>query len=146
MIFTAYIGLFFTAFVAATILPLQSETVLTGLLLKTELQPWLLITVASIGNIAGSCVNWGLGRSIEKLKDKKWFPGSPEKLHQAQVYYNKYGFWSLLLAWVPLIGDPITIVAGMMRTNFLLFLLLVSLSKTGRYMVLFWIVMTFKTL
>ncbi len=143
---TAYSGLFFTAFIAATILPLQSEALLSALLLTTDLWPWLLITIASIGNIAGSCVNWGLGRSIERLKDKKWFPVSPKTLIQAETYYKRYGVWSLLLAWVPLIGDPITVAAGVMRTKFLLFLLLVSLSKTGRYLVLLYLIMKFKTL
>ena len=104
--------LFLSAFGAATLLPLQSEAVLVGLLIQAEHSALILIAVASLGNILGSCVNWYLGLKIEQFKDKKWFPISEFKLNQAQNIYHKYGFWSLLLSWVPIIGDPITLISG----------------------------------
>ena len=126
--------LFLSAFGAATLLPLQSEAVLVGLLIQAEHSALILIAVASLGNILGSCVNWYLGLKIEQFKDKKWFPVSEVKLNQAQNIYHKYGFWSLLLSWVPNIGDPITLIAGLMKENFIRFLWVVSIAKIGRYM------------
>lgn len=129
-------GLFGIAFAAATILPMQSEAVLTGLLLKTDYAPWLLVGVASVGNVLGACVNWCLGRSIERFKDRKWFPVNAASLERAQVRYQRYGKWSLLLSWVPIIGDPITVMAGILKEKFLVFLLLVGIAKTGRYLLI----------
>ena len=125
--------LFLSAIGAATLLPLQSEAVLVGLLIQAEHSVLILIAVASLGNILGSCVNWYLGLKIEQFKDKKWFPVSEVKLNQAQNIYHKYGFWSLLLSWVPIIGDPITLIAGLMKENFIRFLWVVSIAKLGRY-------------
>ena len=129
----AYIFLFLSAFGAATLLPLQSESVLAGILILGEYSAILLISVATLGNVLGSCVNWWLGVQVEKYKDKKWFPVSEVKLNQAQNIYHKYGFWSLLLSWVPIIGDPITLIAGLMKENFIRFLWVVSIAKIGRY-------------
>ncbi len=130
------ISLFLTAFTAATVFPAQSETVLAALLLHTAISPWILVTVASAGNILGSCVNWAIGRCAEIFKDRTWFPVSAASMERAQARYKKYGRWSLLLSWVPFIGDPITIAAGVMRENFWVFLMLVSIAKIGRYIVL----------
>lgn len=131
--------LFLSAFGAATLLPLQSEAVLLGLLAEGSHSVVVLIAVASLGNILGSCVNWYLGFKIEHYKHKKWFPVSEQKMLQAQGIYQKYGFWSLLLSWVPIIGDPITLIAGLLKENFIRFLLMVILAKTGRYVVLYFI-------
>ena len=129
--------LFLSAFGAATLLPLQSEAVLLGLLYQAEHPVYVLIMVASVGNILGSCVNWWLGFYIERYKEHKWFPVSDVQLSKAQRFYQKYGFWSLLLSWVPIIGDPITLVAGLMKIRFVPFLILVSVAKTGRYLFLY---------
>jgi membrane protein YqaA with SNARE-associated domain len=129
-------GLFIAAFAAATIFPAQSETLLAALILKTDVQLAVLIAVASGGNILGSCANWLLGRYIERFKDRRWFPVSLQALEHAQRRYQKYGRWSLLLSWVPIIGDPVTVVAGMMKEKFLVFLIFVSIAKIGRYFVL----------
>ncbi len=131
----AYAGLFLTAFIAATLLPLQSEAALVGLLLA-DYSPWLLIGVASAGNILGSIINWLLGRWIERFRHKRWFPVSEAGLVRAQRWYQKYGKWSLLLSWVPVLGDPLTLVAGVLRERFAVFLLLVSVAKIGRYLAL----------
>ena len=128
----AYLSLFFTAFVAATILPSASEVLLTGLLTQGY-NLWLLFLAATVGNVLGSCVNWWLGREFLGFKDKKWFPISEDTLEKAQDRFNRYGTYSLLLAWVPIIGDPLTIVAGTMKVRFDLFLLLVTIGKAFRY-------------
>ncbi|RKG52441.1 DedA family protein [Acinetobacter cumulans] len=126
--------LFLCAFGAATLLPLQSEAVLLGLLIQHSYAVGWLIAVASVGNILGSCVNWYLGLRIEQYKNKKWFPVSAQKMQQAQGFYQKYGYWSLLLSWTPIIGDPITLIAGLLKENFWRFLVLVSVAKIGRYL------------
>lgn len=127
-----YAGLFLTAFAAATILPLQSEALLVGLLL-TDHPPGPLLAVASAGNVLGAAVNWGIGRGIERLRDRPWFPASDAAMERAQRWYGRYGKWSLLLSWVPLFGDPLTIAAGVMREPIAIFLLLVTIAKVGRY-------------
>lgn len=133
---TIYAGLFATAFAAATILPMQSEAALATLLLADAQTVWLLVVVASVGNIAGSTANYGLGRWIERFRHRGWFPVKPSMLVRAQAWYRRYGVWSLLASWVPIVGDPLTVAAGMMRERFGVFLLLVSIAKTGRYLVL----------
>ena len=131
-----YVGLFLTAFVAATILPMQSEAALVGLLLADIHPVWALVGVASIGNVAGSVVNWLLGRGIERFRDRRWFPVGPAALDRAQGWYHRHGKWSLLLSWMPIVGDPLTVVAGVAREPFAIFLALVTVAKVGRYLVL----------
>jgi membrane protein YqaA with SNARE-associated domain len=133
---SGYLGLFLAAFGAATLLPMQSEAVLVGLLLTDRYAAWALLTVATTGNVLGSAVNWLLGRSIERYRQKRWFPVSERKLEKAQQAYHRFGRWSLLLSWVPIIGDPLTVVAGIMREPFWSFLLIVTLAKTARYLLL----------
>ena len=132
----AYGGLFLAAFAAATILPAQSEAVLAGLLAAGNHASALLILVAGTGNVLGSVVNWLLGRGIERFRGARWFPVSERQLDRAGRWYRKYGWWSLLLSWVPVIGDPLTVAAGVMREPFARFLLVVSIAKFGRYIVL----------
>ncbi|WP_149086870.1 YqaA family protein [Pseudomonas prosekii] len=134
--FGAYIGLFLAAFGAATLLPLQSEALLVGLLLSDKYWLWSLLAVATLGNVLGSLVNWGLGRGIERFRERRWFPVSPKHLETARKHYQRYGHWSLLLSWLPIIGDPLTLVAGVMREPLGRFLLIVTLAKGARYAVL----------
>ena len=133
----AYAVLFLSAFAAATVLPLQSEAVLLALLAKGHHSASALLFFASLGNILGAWVNWYLGLKIEHYKDKKWFPLSAQQMNRAQLSYQKYVYWTLLLSWVPIIGDPITLIAGLLKENFARFLLLVSLAKVGRYLFLY---------
>lgn len=133
---SAYGALFLAAFAAATVLPAQSEALLVALLLGGEYSPWRLLAVASAGNVLGSLLNWWLGRCIERFRQRSWFPLNDRQLHKAQHAYQRYGRWSLLLSWVPLIGDPLTVVAGVMREPWWRFLLIVALAKVGRYLVL----------
>ena len=132
----AYGGLFLAAFAAATILPAQSEAVLAGLLAAGSHAPALLILIAGTGNVLGSVVNWLLGRGIERFRDRRWFPVGPAALDRAQGWYRRYGKWSLLLSWAPIVGDPLTVVAGLAREPLPVFLLLVTIAKFGRYAVL----------
>lgn len=131
-----YAGLFLTALVAATIIPAQSEAALAGLLVGGRYPVWALLAVASAGNVLGSAINWALGRGIEHYRDRRWFPASPQALDRAQFWYRRYGRWSLLLSWLPIVGDPLTIAAGILRESFPVFLALVTIAKVARYLVL----------
>jgi membrane protein YqaA with SNARE-associated domain len=133
---TSYIGLFLAAFGAATLLPMQSEAVLVGMLLSDRYVVSTLLAVATFGNVVGSVLNWALGRSVERFRHKRWFPVSENKLEKAQQSYLRFGRWSLLLSWVPIIGDPLTVVAGVMREPLWSFLLIVALAKGTRYLLL----------
>ena len=130
-----YGGLFLSALGAATLLPMQSEAVLAGLLLSGR-PVLLLIAVASLGNTLGGLINWALGRGIERFRHRRWFPVSEAALTRAQGWYARWGKWSLLLSWMPIIGDPLTLAAGVMRERFATVLVLVAIAKTGRYAVL----------
>ena len=129
----AYLSLFIVSFLAATILPFSSEAILATYLLSETYNKFLLIFIASFGNILGSIFNWFLGIYFLKFQDKKWFPFTNTQIDRSSRWFKKYGKWSLLFAWVPIIGDPITFIAGTMRIKFLIFLLLVSFGKIMRY-------------
>lgn len=131
-----YAGLFFAAFVAATILPMQSEALLVGALLSGHQPAWALIVCAGIGNVLGSIVNWFLGRGIERLRDRRWFPVKDADLDRAAGWYRRWGKWSLLASWLPIVGDPLTVLAGILREPLPTFVVLVTIAKFGRYLVL----------
>ena len=132
----AYVSLFFSALIAATVFPAQSEMVLVYLVQQAAHPVWALVVVASIGNVLGSVINYALGYSVHRFKDRRWFPASPQQMDRAQAFYAKWGRYSLLASWVPIIGDPITVVAGVLHDRFLVFLILVAIAKSGRYVVL----------
>ncbi len=129
-----YSSLFLSAFSAATLLPGSSEALLTGFIAKEKGTLGLLLAVATIGNVAGSVVNYALGRFLIAYRDRKWFPVSESGYQRAVHWYERYGLWTLLLAWLPIIGDPLTVIAGALRTRFWVFLVLVSIGKFGRYL------------
>ncbi|MDL2306596.1 DedA family protein [Desulfovibrio sp. OttesenSCG-928-C06] len=136
MMFTsALLGLFLSAFVAATLLPAQSELALAGLLIGGMEPVWLFVAVATLGNVLGSCVNWLLGRFFNHFQDRSWFPIKRNRLQKAELWYRKYGRWTLLLSWAPVIGDPLTLVAGLLREPFGFFVLIVFIAKLARYIV-----------
>lgn len=137
-----YFGLFLVALLAATILPAQSEALVAGLLL-TGHAPVLVLTVASLGNIAGSVLNWLLGRGIARFRTKSWFPVNAAALDRAETWYRRYGKWSLLMSWVPIVGDPLTVMAGVLREPLGVFVVLVSIGKVGRYLVIAGIALEF---
>lgn len=129
----AYGVMFASAFLAATILPAQSELVLIGFLTAGDQSVAGMLIVASIGNVLGSVVNYYLGIGIQTLSDRRWFSANESQLARARGFYRRWGRWSLLLAWTPIIGDPLTVVAGFMREPLWSFLILVTISKVTRY-------------
>lgn len=133
-----YASLFFTALIAATFFPLSSEALLVSLL-HQGYSPLLLGLVATLGNTLGSCINWYLGRQCLHFQHKKWFPVSPAQLQRAQQQFQRYGIYSLLFAWLPLVGDPLTLLAGVMRVQFPLFVALVAAGKALRYTLVIWL-------
>ena len=132
----SYLAVFLSAFVAATLLPAQSEAVLSFYILSAPQTVLALILVATVGNVLGSVVNWVLGIYATKFQNRKWFPATPSQIKRAEKFYHKYGRYSLLLSWVPFIGDPITVIAGVLREPILSFLILVTIAKSARYIVL----------
>ena len=133
IILFSYFQLSLISFLAATILPFSSEVVLTTMYLSNSFETYYLLIFASIGNIMGSITNWYLGKKITLFQNRKWFPVSREQLESSREYFQKYGLWSLLLAWVPIIGDPLTLLAGVLKVRFGIFFVLVSISKISRY-------------
>ena len=139
LILLSYFQLLIISFLAATILPFSSEVVLTTMYLSNSFETYFLLIFASIGNILGSIANWYFGKKITIFQNRKWFPVSPNQLDRSQKYFKKYGLWSLLLAWVPIIGDPLTLLAGVLKVRFSIFLILVSISKISRYVFILYI-------
>lgn len=129
----AFGGLFAASFLAATVLPSSSEIVLVGLLATGKFSAWHLLAVASIGNILGAILNYYIGRGVEHYRDRKWFPVTEAGMARAQRWYDKWGRWSLLFSWVPMGGDALTVIAGVMRERLPAFILLVGVAKTARY-------------
>ena len=130
---TACLGLFFAAFIAATVLPAQSELVLAGLIVVGKQPAWLLIAIATAGNSFGSSANWLIGWYLYRFRDHRWFPIKASSLNRAIKWYQKYGRWSLLCSWMPVIGDPLTLVAGALREPFWSFFIIVFAAKLARY-------------
>lgn len=129
-----------SAFTSATLLPGTSEAVLMALHVAQTAPGWLLLTVASVANIAGSCVNWVMGRYAAHYVGRRWFPVTPAQLDRASEWYRRYGWPSLLASWVPVVGDPLTVVAGLLRAPFLSFVIVVAFAKTARYAALLWLI------
>ena len=127
-----YAGLFIAAFLAATILPLSSEIVLSTLLLGGS-SPVALVLVATTGNVLGSLVNYALGYWASLGVIKKWLRMSEAEFVQAEQRFTKYGLISLCFAWVPVIGDPLTVIAGALRIPLAWFVILVTVGKFLRY-------------
>ncbi|MGN7613579.1 YqaA family protein [Magnetococcales bacterium HHB-1] len=130
-------GVFISAFLAATLLPLSSEAVLIAVALAGEQSYFLLWLSATVGNVLGSCVNWYLGKRLARWQKAR----QDRTLHdqRAAKLFTRYGQWTLLLAWVPGIGDPITFIAGFFSVSLINFLLLTTLGKGGRYASLLWL-------
>lgn len=132
---TGLFALFFAAFLAATIVPAQSELVFVALQAQAMHPLWQLLVVATLGNVLGSCLTYAMGYGIERFRNRRWFPATPAQLDRAQGWYARWGAASLLLSWAPG-GDIFPLMAGVMRLPLPIFLLLVTLAKGGRYVVL----------
>ena len=128
-----YLGLFGAAFLAATILPAQSEAVLVAALLAGE--PWgLVVLVASLGNILGAAVSYGMGYAAGGLRRSAPETAQPRLHRVTRAWIARYGIWSLLLSWVPLVGDALVLAAGALRWPLLPALALIALGKVARYL------------
>lgn len=132
---SALFGLFLAAFVAATLIPFQSEIIFAGMIVAEPERFGMILLVASVGNVLGSCLNYALGRGLMQLRVMERFRIPEDALRRAEAWFRRWGVWSLLLSWLPL-GDVLTVVAGTLRTPFWLFAVLVTIAKTGRYVVL----------
>jgi len=133
--------LFFSALLSSTLFPGGSEALLVYRLQAVESSPYLLVLMATLGNVLGSIITYGMGRVGHGLGHKldfKWLRTSEQKLHKAETMINKYGLFALLFAWLPIIGDPLCLVAGVLRYHFLWFVLLVAVGKLARYSLLAW--------
>ena len=135
-----YISLFTISFLAATILPTSSELALVGLINTRDYNAIALLSSASLGNILGSVFNWILGFYLLKYINKKWIPFNKAQINKASSRFKKFGAWSLLFAWAPIIGDPLTFIAGVLKLRFSIFLFLVSLGKIGRYFFVYYLI------
>jgi membrane protein YqaA with SNARE-associated domain len=131
-----YLILFLSAFGAATIVPFYSEIAYIGML-EQEFSPLWVWLVATAGNSLGAAVNWILGRFLTRFETRRWFPFKPDSLHRGQKWFQKYGVWSLLFAWLPIVGDALTFIAGVMRVRFELFFILTAIGKGARYAVVY---------
>lgn len=136
-----YLGLFLASFLAATILPFSSEVVL-GVLLSHNFSPYGTIFSATTGNVLGSVLNYGLGVWGSRILLDKLLGLSETEIKKAENRFKQFGVFSLLFAWVPIIGDPLTVVAGMLKLNFSLFVLLVGIGKFLRYVFVAWAILT----
>ncbi|MCW3782863.1 YqaA family protein [Defluviimonas salinarum] len=130
---SAYALIALSAFLSATLLPGSSEAVLIGLLAAGNGEPATLVLIASVGNVTGAAVNWTIGRFLAQYEGRRWFPVDPDRARKARQWFDRYGVWSLLVSWLPVVGDPLTVIAGLARVGFWRFLLLVSAGKAGRY-------------
>jgi len=135
-----YLSLFVISFLAATILPFSSELTLAGLIATSNYDNFLLLIVASFGNVLGSVVNWVLGFYSRNLTTKKWFPFKDKQIENSSKWFSKFGKWSLLFAWVPVIGDPLTLAAGLLRVKFIEFVILVTIGKFSRYFLIYYLI------
>lgn len=138
----AYFSLFITGFIAATLFPASSELLLLTLL-QQSYQPVSLWLAATAGNTLGSCVNWWLGLQLRRFQYKSWFPITDKQLARGERLFLRYGRWSLLLSWLPVVGDPLTMIAGVLKVPFPIFLLLVTLGKALRYGILIMLALSF---
>jgi len=129
---TSYLVLFSSAFLAATVLPFYSEVFLYAMALQGR-PGVILVLVATLGNTLGAVINWLLGLYILHFRDRRWFYFNERQIERAQAWFQHYGIWTLLFAWLPVGGDALTLIAGVMRVRLPVFLVLVALGKSVRY-------------
>lgn len=137
MLTGALVSLFAATFLAATIVPFQSEVVFVGYQVAGIAPVWLLVVVASLGNTLGAFVNYWIGGRIDRFSGARWFPLSPQRLDRLRRWWARWGVWTLLLSWAPVLGW-FTLLAGIMRTPLWQFTLLVTVAKTARFAALGW--------
>jgi membrane protein YqaA with SNARE-associated domain len=134
--FAAHGVLFLVSLLAATIFPGSSEATLLTFIATQPQHTASFIATATMGNTTGAVINWCLGRWLVNFSDRSWFPTSTKRLEQATIAFRRYGTWSLLFSWVPIVGDPLTVAAGILRVPFATFIVLTGLGKLARYLIL----------
>lgn len=131
-------GVFSAAFLSATLLVGISEAALVLAAGQSDASLFPLFLAAAAGNVLGAIVNFALGRFLLRFEHRRWFPVSPANRQRAEALFGRYGRPILLFSWLPVIGDPLTLAAGLLRTPLLVFLLYVTIGKAARYAVLLW--------
>ena len=132
-----YGALFLLSFLAATLVPLGSEWLLVTMLLDHH-DPFLTVGIATFGNYLGACTSYGIGLWGGPFLIRRLLRIDDEARARAERSFRRYGSWSLLLSWLPLVGDPLCLVGGLLRTGFVRFSLLVFGGKLGRYAAVAW--------
>ena len=128
----AYVTVFFTSLLASTLIPISSEISFIAFLYKGY-SPFALCLTATIGNTLGACINAYIGRYFTRFKSSKYFPVTEAQWQSAENYFKKYGMWSLLFSWLPIIGDALSFVAGAFKVNPYIFLIFITTGKAARY-------------
>ena len=131
-------ALFAAAFISATVLPGGSEAVLAGAVAGTPSRVVEFVLIAMLGNALGGMTGWCIGRffffGFEDADVLAWLP-ERKKEGKALAWLHKYGYWALLMTWLPLFGDALPIAAGWLRLKALPCFLLIALGKGLRYAV-----------
>ena len=127
-----YLTAFGSAFLAATVVPLVADAALAAALAGGAAESGL-VAAATLGSTLGAVLFWWLGRFIERFRERRWFPVTPDQLDRAQARFRRYGVWSLLLTWIPGLGDGLTVAAGVMRVGIVPFCVLVAIGRGLRY-------------
>ena len=133
-----YLFIFLVSFLAATVLPLGSEGLLLYYASDGSSSVAYLWLWASVGNTLGGLTNWFLGLYLVRFEHKTWFPVKASTRQKAERFFNKYGIWSLLFTWLPVVGDGIALISGVLRTSIWYFLPLVFIGKAARYALILW--------
>ncbi|MCU0900244.1 MAG: DedA family protein [Cypionkella sp.] len=131
---TSLAGLFVAAFLAATPLPFQSEVVFLAVMATNDVPAVVLVAIASVGNVLGSCLTYALGRGLGGVRGARWLGLTPERKAKAEVWFARWGVWALLFSWAPG-GDLVVALSGALRLPLGRFLVLVAIAKTARYAV-----------
>jgi membrane protein YqaA with SNARE-associated domain len=138
-------ALFLLSFLASTLIPLGSEWLLVALLIK-GFAPLPVVVVASVGNFLGACTSYWIGIYGSGFIEEKIFRMNDRDKERAERFFARFGSWSLLFTWLPVIGDPLCLVAGVLRIGFSRFALLVSAGKAVRYAAVAWAALEGKAL
>ncbi|RPJ12195.1 MAG: DedA family protein [Deltaproteobacteria bacterium] len=137
LVANGYPALFLLSFLASTLIPLGSEWLLVTLIVQ-GFAPLPVVLVASAGNLMGACTSYGIGVCGSTFLTTRILRMGDRERVRAERFFAKYGIWSLLLSWLPVIGDPLCVVAGMMKLGFGRFALLVATGKVVRYAAVAW--------
>ncbi|MBI3899918.1 MAG: DedA family protein [Gammaproteobacteria bacterium] len=131
-------ALFFSALLSATLLPGSSEALLLYRLSVGD-NVWPAVLTATAGNVLGSLITYGMGRLGNEALHRKWLRMSPTALARGERWFQRYGRLALLFAWLPIVGDPLCLVAGLSRSSPGWFVTLVTIGKLGRYLLIAWV-------